>query len=135
MDDDFNTAKGIGILFDGVRHANKMMDGEQNRLSPHIASTLETIRDDILRMGAVLGILSESPGTFFNEKRSHALTETDMNESRIEALINQRTEARKAKDWALADQVRDQLSDMGVAIEDRPEGTVWKIEKKLINSN
>ena len=58
-----------------------------------------------------------------------------MNESRIEALINQRTEARKDKDRALTYQVRDQLSDMGVAIEDRPEGTVCKIEKKLINSN
>jgi len=129
MDDDFNTAKGIGILFDGVRLANKMMDGEQNRLSPKIASTLKTIRDDLLRMGTVLGILSGSPDTFFNEKRSQALTKTDINESRIEALISQRAEARKAKDWALADQVRDQLSDMGVAIEDRPEGTVWKIEK------
>jgi len=130
MDDDFNTARGIGILFDGIRFANKMMDGEQNRLSPEIAATLQTIRKDLLRMGAILGILSESPEAFFTGKRSHALAETDIDESRIEALINQRAEARKAKDWDLADQVRDQLSEMGVAIEDRPEGAVWKVVRK-----
>jgi len=130
MDDDFNTAKGIGILFDGIRSANKMMDEAQNRLSPEIASTLQNIRKDLLRMGTVLGILSESPEAFFKGKRSSALAETDIDESRIEALINQRAEARKAKDWDLADQVRDQLSEMGVAIEDRPDGAVWKIVRK-----
>jgi cysteinyl-tRNA synthetase len=127
MDDDFNTAKGVGIIFDGVRHANKLIDAAQGQFSSEQLSSLQTIRGDIPRMGGLLGIITETAETFLNEKRSSALAETDIDEARIEELISQRTTAREAKDWGLADQVRDTLSDMGVVIEDRPGGTMWKV--------
>ena len=130
MDDDFNTAKGIGVIFDGVRLANKLIDEAPDRFAADGISTLLTLRKDILKMGGLLGILSESPEAFFKQQRSEALTTTDIDESRIEALISQREEARRTKDWGVADEIRKQLNDMGITIEDRPEGTVWKIARK-----
>ncbi len=129
MDDDFNTARGIGILFDAIHQANKMLDADPGADAAETASALQTIREDIAGMGRLLGILAEPADVFFENRHRHALAEAQIDEDRIEALIQQRADARKARDWARADRVRDELSDMGVAIEDRPEGTVWKIVK------
>lgn len=130
MDDDFNTAKGIGVLFDGIRSANKMMDAAPGQLSADMITSLLSFRKDMLEMGRLLGIFSESPTTFFEQKRSEVLTSTDIDASEIEALIRQREHARQTKDWAAADNIRDQLAARGIIIEDRPEGTIWKALKK-----
>ncbi len=134
MDDDFNTAKGIGVLFEGVRHANKWMDNATEPLSSETASLLQIIRNDLVKMGEVLGILTISPALFFEQNRSRSLAAFDIDAARIDQLVQQRTEARVAKDWAAADRIRDQLDEMGVAVEDRPEGAVWKITKNKIDT-
>jgi len=127
MDDDFNSAQGVGIVFDTVRKVNRILDQNNNGLSSELKTMIQTIQADILRIGQTLGILMESPKTYFDKKRSKVLEEKSIDPVVIENLIQKRNAARREKDWEKADEVRIQLQDMNVTVEDRPEGTVWKI--------
>lgn len=126
MDDDFNTALGIATLFEVVRSMNRLLDENKNSFSQE--DKLHSGRADILKMGAILGILNESPEDYFAKKRTTGLEKKSIDSEMIDKMINERTEARKTKNWARADQIRKQLSEMNIIIEDRPEGTVWKIK-------
>ncbi len=124
MDDDFNTALGIGVLFEGVRTANGLMDARTDDALPRVGA----VRDDILRMGGILGILNQTPAAYFSGRRSSALAAESIDASEIEALISERTEARKARDFARADAIRDELARKNIVLEDRPDGTIWKVD-------
>ena len=126
MDDDFNTALGIATLFEVVRSMNRLLDENKNSFSQE--DKVLSGRADILKMGAILGILNESPEDYFAKKRSTGLEKESIDPEMIDKIINERTEARKTKNWARADQIRKQLSEMNIIIEDRPEGTIWKVK-------
>nr|CBX30475.1 Cysteinyl-tRNA synthetase [uncultured Desulfobacterium sp.] len=126
MDDDFNTAKGIGYLFDSVRHINRLLDENSN--SDEIKTIINSIYADIRKMGDVIGILSEPAEIYFNKKKTKFIETKDVDPSLIDALVKQRFEARKAKDWKKADRIRDKLSGIDVIIEDKPEGSIWKFK-------
>lgn len=127
MDDDFNTAKALGFLFDGLRQANRLMDEEGGRNDVGVNDTLGLLRSDFLAAGQVLGIAGEPPHEFFAETR--AMGEDGVDEAAVDDLVAQRVEARKSRNWAKADEIRDQLAAMNVVLEDRPEGTVWRIKR------
>jgi len=125
MDDDFNTARGVGVLFNAVRALNKLMDHSESVEKEALIS----IKSDIDKIGEILGILSEKPSLFFERKKEAALKKKNINSDFIEALIAERTEARRTKDWAKADKIRDRLNEMGVVTEDTPDGVSWKFGK------
>ena len=127
MDDDFNSARGIGILFDTVRSTNRLLDQHQDNLSQMIKKTIQSNRSDILKIGNVLGILMEPPKVYFDKKRFRGLEQKSIDPAVIDKMVKEREEARKTKDWEKADQIRKQLDDMNIIIEDRPDGTIWKI--------
>jgi cysteinyl-tRNA synthetase len=126
MDDDFNSAMAMGILFDMVRSLNRHLDileagngsGDAEAFSPQIR--------DFLRMGRILGIMAESPGQYRARRRDMAMADTAVDPETIEALIRERETARTRRDFAAADAIRDQLKAMNVVLEDRPGGTGWK---------
>ncbi|MGM0418103.1 MAG: cysteine--tRNA ligase [Thermodesulfobacteriota bacterium] len=118
MDDDFNTAKGIGVIFEAVREANKLLDSDEN---PEKALK---IKKDIVKMGGSLGIFLTDSSDYFKGKPSKS--DHDLNPEEIDKLVQARTDARKEKNFQKADEIRDQLADMGVVLEDRPDGTFWK---------
>jgi len=126
MDDDFNTARVIGLLFDAVRRFNRFMDGLTGPSSPEVSNLLLTAKETLVKIGNLLGILTCDPKEFFEQKKLKTFVEGQIDEPTIEKLIAERAEARKNKDWTRADQVRDQLAAMNIVIKDRPEGTVWK---------
>jgi len=106
MDDDLNTADAISVIFELVKYANVNVTEESTRASVELVlSTIEKLCD-------ILGIITE--------KKKEIL------DSDIEALIQERQDARKAKNFARADEIRDQLSDMGIILEDTREGVKWK---------
>lgn len=107
MEDDLNTADAISAIFEAVRFANSMT-------SPNKAQLL-LAKDTILELGNVLGLLKN--------------TEKASLDDEIEALIAERTQARKDKNWALADKIRDDLKARGIVLEDTPDGVKWKFEK------
>ena len=105
MDDDFNTADAIGVLFSMVREINTMVAEGAGKVAIEAAITLFD------ELTYVLGLV-------YNRK-------TDDLDSEVEALIEQRTAARKAKDFKTADAIRDKLKEMGIVLEDTPQGVKW----------
>jgi cysteinyl-tRNA synthetase len=115
MDDDFNTAKALSVLFDLVNMANKHIAG-MDRPTSDDALVLRYAKDTITELGRVLGL--------FKEK---AAKETSGKERElVEYLIKLRREARDRKDFAAADKIRLDLKNIGVILEDSKEGTTWR---------
>ncbi len=127
MDDDFNSARGIGIIFDTVRKANRLLDRHENSGFGQIKQTMQYALADIRRTGNILGILLEKPAVYFEKQQTQVLEQKSVDPTMIAKMVEERNAARKAKNWKKADQIRNQLADMDVILEDRPEETVWKI--------
>lgn len=108
MDDDFNTPGAISVLFDLAKQINK----ESGETAQKLAGRLK-------QLASVLGILEQDPNKFLTTGAK------DDDVEQIEALIKQRNEARKQKNWALADEARDKLKQMHIELEDGTQGTVW----------
>ena len=106
MDDDLNTADAISVIFELVKYANVNVTEESTK------ATVELVLNTVTKLCDILGIITE--------KKKEIL------DSDIEALIEERQSARKAKNFARADEIRDQLSDMGIILEDTREGVKWK---------
>ncbi|WP_028320336.1 cysteine--tRNA ligase [Desulfatiglans anilini] len=122
MDDDLNTAGAIGILFEKVRDLNRILDAgpAENRVEQ-----LQTGRGELLAAASVLGLLETPPDVFFDEMAGRGLS---ADRSEIDALVEERMQARAGKDWAKADRIRDRLKEMGVVLEDGPGGTTWRLD-------
>ncbi|MGN0394655.1 MAG: cysteine--tRNA ligase [Coprococcus sp.] len=106
MDDDLNTADAISVIFELIKYTNINITESTPKKTVDLAlATIEKLCD-------VLGIITEK--------------EEELLDSDIEALINERQEARKAKNFARADEIRNMLSDMGIVLEDTREGVKWK---------
>jgi len=133
MNDDFNSARGIGIIFDTVRTVNRMLDQYDENINfgklflDPIKKNIQDALADIQRTGNILGILLETPADYFEKKQKQVLEQKSVDPTMIAEMVEERNAARKAKDWKKADQIRDQLADMDVILEDRSEETVWKI--------
>ncbi len=106
MDDDFNTADAISAVFELVKLSNSTIGEESGR------AYLAELKKEIETLCGVLGIITE--------KKTEAL------DSEIEAMIEARQQARKSKNFALADEIRGKLLDMGIVLEDTREGVKWK---------
>ena len=128
MDDDFNTARGIGLVFETVRQVNRFMDDMGGKAHQQDVAGLVSTRADLMRIGGVLGILTEGPTQFFEQRQARLLKRKGIDTALVEWLIAERVRARQEKDWAKADRIRDELSAMDILIEDRPDGTAWKIK-------
>ena len=115
MDDDFNTPAALAVLQDVTRQVNALL----NEGGPQTLATLETI-DAFYRDlgGEVLGIVPE---------RVESATDAAREDGLVRLLIDLRAEARAKKDWATGDTIRDRLKELGVVLEDRPDGTTWKL--------
>jgi len=126
MDDDFNTAQGIGVLFEMIRNVNRTLDASEGNLSPEKISSIRSAYDDLSGMGKILGILNSDTGAYFGDKKQRGLEDASVDAAWVEKMIQERTDARKAKDWKRADEIRDELEKMNILLEDRPDGTIWK---------
>lgn len=107
MDDDFNTADAMGVLFDLVRKVNTITAANPTKALARVCL------DRVMEIADVFGILSSSS----NE---------DSLDAEIEAMIQARQEARKAKNFAEADRIRDALKAMNIVLEDTPQGVKWR---------
>ena len=106
MDDDFNTADAIAAIFELVKYANTTATAESSK------EYLQSLLDRIVKLGDVLGLILD---------KKEELLDAD-----IEKLIEERQAARKAKDFARADAIRDELLEKGIILKDTREGVQWK---------
>lgn len=116
MEDDFNTPQALASLYELVREVNRWTQERDFCLTEEARKVLAQALDQVVELGQVLGL-------FYESKPSRGIDEAE-----IEGLITQRTQAKKEKDWALADQIRDQLKSNGIILEDTPQGVRWKVE-------
>jgi cysteinyl-tRNA synthetase len=130
MNDDFNTAGGIAVIFNAVRNANRMLDDIDNKqVSPETCKALTAAKVEILHMSSILGIGNQDPNAYLKSQRTSGGRTQSIDTTLIEKLIADREHARQTKNWEKADQIRAKLSGMHVVLEDRPDGTHWKIER------
>jgi len=128
MDDDFNTAAALGHLFDLSRALNRFLDSLARKPTPEEKELLAQGVSRLHECAAVFGLLQQSPEVFFREHNRLALAALDISEKEVERLISERAEARNDKNWARADEIRDTLAAMSIILEDRPEGTRWRVK-------
>ena len=116
MEDDFNTPEAIAVLFELAREVNRLRDKDD----------IEAARFGgvLKRLSAYLGLLAREPDIFLQGSDR----DTGLSSEQIEELIVQRLEARKNKNWAESDRIRDELATQGVILEDGPAGTTWRRE-------
>lgn len=110
MDDDFNTPVALGIMQELIRRGNTL---------------LSTGPDDDKQLPGLVAALDEITGVLIGPVQRPGERPDGARSAEIERMIEQRNQARKAKDFATADTIRDRLTDMGVTIEDTPQGTRW----------
>ncbi len=116
MDDDFNTPEALAVLFDLARAVNRARDQD-----PSAGAGLAA---ELRALGERLGLLQSDPEQYLRGQAGGDAGAPD--DARIEALVRQRDEARAKRDFATADRVREQLSDMGIVLEDAAGGTQWR---------
>lgn len=117
MDDDFNTPRALAVLFELVTELNKAVR-EGAAEAPALAAQLK-------QLAGMIGLLEQSPIAFLQGEAG----EGDLTAEQVEALIEQRNQARKDRDFAEADRVRDLLADKGIVLKDSREGTSWYREQ------
>jgi cysteinyl-tRNA synthetase len=133
MNDDLNTAKALGHIFEAIKELNRLLDearaGKDNQA--RINSWVVAIKD----MGGVLGILNRDPLTWNgpvnlagDAREDEFQNKIGLTRDEIEEMITKRQEARTKKDWAEADRIRDELKAHGILLEDAGGQTKWRIE-------
>lgn len=113
LTDDLNTPKALAVLFDLAKQANTATD----------PGTRAQLKAALIGAGRLIGLLEMTPEAWF----AGAGAASHIDGEEVERLIAARNAARKAKDFAEADRIRGALADMGVAIEDGPQGTSWRV--------
>ena len=126
MNDDFNTAVVVAHLNEESRGINAECgridsgEGDKKNLAVRLAA--------FKFVGELLGLLTSSLEKIRQEIFNVKQTELELDVEKIECLINDRNQARKEKNWNRADECRDELAQMGIVLEDTPQGTEWKIK-------
>jgi len=115
MNDDFNTADAIAVLFELTRDLNRAKK-QQDAEAPMLAA-------ELMYLGGILGLLQADAAEFLQSATS---ADEGLRDEQIETLIEQRQQAKSAKDWGRADQIRDELTAAGIILEDSPQGTRWR---------
>jgi cysteinyl-tRNA synthetase len=115
MDDDFNTPEALAAMFELVREINRTRKTDE--------AAAAALAAELKAMGDVLGILQDDVESFL---RGEASSDDALSDAEIDTLIQQRLDARKEKNWAEADRIRDQLQEANILLEDGAGGTTWR---------
>lgn len=126
MNDDFNSAKGLAAVFETVKKGNKVLDQASDRPDDAVLAEMAQIRTDMVAISGILGIFLETPSAWFAAKKDKGMADMHVTPEQVEALIAERTQARKNKNFARADEIRDQLQEMNIILEDGAAGTTWR---------
>ena len=129
MDDDFNSARALGYLFDYSKKINGILNNVKS-IIPEDAALI--VKDQFKLVGGVLGLFGHLPEDWFKLRTNSSKfgeENLELNLEEIEKLIKSRDQARNNKDFKLADEIRNKLGDSGILVEDSSHGTIWKIMK------
>jgi cysteinyl-tRNA synthetase len=116
MDDDFNTALAISQLFGLSKDINIYYQEVMNKGVDYDAAGFARVSEIYLEMASIIGIFEQE----------EAAADDGLTDKLMELIIGIRQDARKEKNWAIADKIRDELKEVGIVIEDTPNGARWK---------
>jgi cysteinyl-tRNA synthetase len=124
MDDDFNTGAAISELFELLRILNKAADQHQlEDPSARSEAALAAFRRGVRTLRELTALL----GMFLEPPQEKSETGGELVGQLLDLLVDVRTDARASKNFAMADKIRDSLAELGVTLEDRKEGTAWRL--------
>jgi cysteinyl-tRNA synthetase len=124
MDEDFNFAGALGHLSGLFAEMNTHLDSKDKAKAN---AALTGLKASVKKIASVLGLFEDDPAQWLLRRRDRAVKQRGIDVAKVDELIAARNEARKAKDFKKADEVRAQLKAMGVEIMDTPAGTTWKV--------
>ena len=127
MDDDLNTAQALGHVFGAVRLAGRLMEDKTLAKSRETADILRRIQADLADWGDELGVFGSASEAFLEALKASRTARLGIDAARVEALVTERQDARKNKDFARSDAIRDALADLGVTVMDTPAGPRWDV--------
>ncbi len=126
--DDFNTPVVLAALGEAAKAANKLLDEGKGIAKDVRRRSLARFAVDMRDVGGrALGVLSRDPADFLTARRDRLAARQGIDVSQVEALLTERSEARKQKDFAKSDELRDQLAAMNVEVLDTPRGAEWRV--------
>lgn len=126
MDDDFNTAQSLGHIFELLRSINRFLD-KKEVIAEEGRAILKLASDTLKEKGKILSLFQRDSKEWV--KAVKKVKGTTFSEEEIQKKIGERNEVRDNKDWKKADMIRKELEKHGILLEDRPEGTVWKVKR------
>lgn len=126
MDDDFGTPLATSYLYTIFKYINSLLEspkGDKLKIACEIESILEDVKDTY----KILGLFEQEPEKYIEEVRSKHLKNMNLSPDDIKEKIKQRQEAKKNKDYSLADKIRDSLKSEGIDLRDTKDGTTWDL--------
>jgi cysteinyl-tRNA synthetase len=127
MEDDLNTAAALGHIFGMVRLAGRIMEDKGLRKSQGGKELLERIQAGFGRYAEIIGVFGLKPAVFLTALRDKKAARKGIEAARVLALMESRQQARRDKDFAESDRIREELAAMGVEVKDTPAGPVWDV--------
>ena len=127
LDDDFNTAAAVGLTSELLTLANKLLDLPRSAPKDQRRRTLRATLEAFEQVSDALGVFGQDPEAFLERRRAHLCHARGIDPEQVLDAITRRDEARKAKDFQLADDLRKELTEMGVELMDGPSGTSWRV--------
>ena len=133
MDDDFNTSLAIANLHNIFKYANNIMKSAKKQNKKETANTLDKILKQVKEAYGVLGFFKQDPDSFISEMKQKYLKQIDIDIEYIEAQIENRLEAKKNKNYEEADEIRSDLEQKGIILNDTIDGTIWDVKSLYKN--
>ena len=127
LDDDFNTAAAVGHTSELLTLANKLLDQPKSAPKDQRRRSLRAVLEGMEQVSQALGIFGQDPAVYLGRRRARLCEARKIDPEQVELGIQQRNDARKAKDFQRADTLRQELTDMGVELMDGPGGTTWRV--------
>ena len=125
MRNDFNSSGALGALSKPLGEVNGLLDSGKGVSKAVRYLTIERFVNDMVEVANILGCFGQDPDQWLEKRRDQKAARMGLDVARVEDLLEQRVSARNAKDWEAADRIRDELTDLGVGVQDGPEGSAW----------
>jgi cysteinyl-tRNA synthetase len=130
LDDDFNTAAAVGHTSELLTLANKLLDQPKAEAKDVRRRTLEAVRDGLAQVSRTLGVFGQNPEEFLRRRRQKLCGIRRIDPAEVERRLADRAAARQAKEFARADEIRQELAARGVEVMDGPSGSTWRVSEE-----
>ena len=128
MDDDFNTAQAYANLFGIMKQLNSIL-ADKNIDKQAKSNILNAMKNKVIELYNILSIFEEEPKDFLNDLKNKYVARLELSPEEIEEKIKERAAAKSNKDYAKADEIRNELDSKGIVLLDTKEGTTWNIKE------